>query len=778
MTRSHQQHGDAPNDTDSEYVALLNELVKLKGKDIDLPQLVVVGDQSSGKSSVVKALSNIPVPIAEGLSTRFPIEIILRRADTPHTSMGIEGHTFYKRDFEMKKIPELINEATEAMGITPAETTPTARHFSDKVLTLKISGPSQVNLNFLDLPGIFTAETSTQNKQGMELVNKLVKTHVRNDKNIVLLVVSARKSLNDQNTLGLVKDIEGAESRTVGVVTHPDDSQIDSDPFKLIENREFSLDLGWCCIRNLSTYESSNQRERDQVESDFFRSQKWSHVSEEKKGIRALREKLMTEMFQHTKRQLPTIVDELHEKKTSIENQLKSLPPNDGTKQNQIEHLNSIARRFEKLLANAVNGTYSDDTDFLDFFGIYDEHKGQSQIRRLRANIRELSKVFIYTMRKCGQEHKMLPNDSEGSIRDSAESKTSENSKSSSEEEGSTNSGLAEEGSPITLSHHPGFHQMRQDSFLTDDLFRHYEGYHVSQDITRAEFEDLVKETVQRFRGKEAPSEFGESSMSVVFIQESRKWKNISVSHLKTIKEAVHKVVLDALEFCAQKPLSDDLILHVIDPNIDRLWESLDRKLEDLLKCHHSGNTGLLDTFTGVFPPERESSAGPGLSVSFPEETPDFMYILAKGLQSSFEEAVGNAVLTSVSNKLSGGIGKFFLDNLTSVWEKRYQSTGSEHLSWVKTEAVTRMVGQFEKYYAMNLITFVGYVNAMVIEDTLLKKLPKSIFYEQIVSELTDDKIEKIFKKSENMAAKRKEYEDVTEELDLAIRNLYPFLRG
>lgn len=64
--------------------ALLDKIDKLfscdVGKHIDLPQLVVVGDQSSGKSSVLEGLTRLPFPRDSGLCTRYVTHIIFRRA--------------------------------------------------------------------------------------------------------------------------------------------------------------------------------------------------------------------------------------------------------------------------------------------------------------------------------------------------------------------------------------------------------------------------------------------------------------------------------------------------------------------------------------------------------------------------------------------------------------------------------------------------------------------------------------------------------------------------
>jgi hypothetical protein len=59
------------------------------GSYVDLPQLVVVGNQSSGKSSVLAALTYLPFPRDSGLCTRFATQIIFRRAQMSVTKVSI-----------------------------------------------------------------------------------------------------------------------------------------------------------------------------------------------------------------------------------------------------------------------------------------------------------------------------------------------------------------------------------------------------------------------------------------------------------------------------------------------------------------------------------------------------------------------------------------------------------------------------------------------------------------------------------------------------------------
>jgi len=115
---------------------------------LQLPQIVVCGDQSSGKSSVLEAITEIPFPRKENLCTRFATEIMLRRdmessivcKIIPGTNRPDEDveklRTFSRSIKDFKELPCLMDETTALMGLG------SQRAFSTDVLSIEICGPN------------------------------------------------------------------------------------------------------------------------------------------------------------------------------------------------------------------------------------------------------------------------------------------------------------------------------------------------------------------------------------------------------------------------------------------------------------------------------------------------------------------------------------------------------------------------------------------------------------------------------------------------------------
>jgi hypothetical protein len=119
---------------------------------LQLPQIVVCGDQSSGKSSVLEAITEIPFPRKENLCTRFATEIIMRRdvesaifcKINPHDDRSDEAkkklRKFSRTIKDFSELPALIDEATKVMGLDQHKA------FSQDVLSIEICGPNRPQL--------------------------------------------------------------------------------------------------------------------------------------------------------------------------------------------------------------------------------------------------------------------------------------------------------------------------------------------------------------------------------------------------------------------------------------------------------------------------------------------------------------------------------------------------------------------------------------------------------------------------------------------------------
>ncbi|KAL9629646.1 MAG: hypothetical protein Q9164_006787 [Protoblastenia rupestris] len=73
----------------SEYIRLPQASNNVVHDAYSFAQLIVVGDQSSGKSSVLEGLTELPFPRDSTLCTRFATQIVFRRAEQESVTVSI-----------------------------------------------------------------------------------------------------------------------------------------------------------------------------------------------------------------------------------------------------------------------------------------------------------------------------------------------------------------------------------------------------------------------------------------------------------------------------------------------------------------------------------------------------------------------------------------------------------------------------------------------------------------------------------------------------------------
>lgn len=106
---------DVLNQLKGEQSELLDKIDELRtigvGGLVELPQIVVCGNQSSGKSSVLEAISRVRFPAKSNVCTRFATEIVLRRHSSNRIKVSIEPGHSRKDASEREKLRAFTSES-------------------------------------------------------------------------------------------------------------------------------------------------------------------------------------------------------------------------------------------------------------------------------------------------------------------------------------------------------------------------------------------------------------------------------------------------------------------------------------------------------------------------------------------------------------------------------------------------------------------------------------------------------------------------------------------
>ncbi|KAF4763328.1 hypothetical protein HAV15_000792 [Penicillium sp. str.  len=350
----------------SELLDKIDELRAIGvGGLVELPQIIVCGNQSSGKSSVLEAISRVRFPPKSNICTRFA---------TKEEQEQQKLRAFNSESFSSSgDLPTLIENAKECMGLS--STDPSSTGFSDDVLKVEISGPDKPELTLVDLPGLYYSSSNEQNEQGMEIAQSLTEKYMKSSRSIILAVISARADYHIQNV---------AQS-------------FDPKYERFIKNEKVKLQLGWHVLRNRSfETRSISDDARDAQEEEFFEKGRWASLPRDQVGIESLRHRLSKILLGHVRRNLPGLIADIEERISSNEQTLAKMGAPRTTLQEQRHFLVDISSRFARITNQALNGSYVDG-----FFGGFKDHTAtteESPFRRLRAIIRELNECFAEAM--------------------------------------------------------------------------------------------------------------------------------------------------------------------------------------------------------------------------------------------------------------------------------------------------------------------------------------------------------------------------------------------
>ncbi|KAF1744257.1 hypothetical protein MXB_817, partial [Myxobolus squamalis] len=181
----------------------------------NLPQIVVIGEQSSGKSSVLESIVEREfLPKGSGIVTRRPILIQLI-FDKNVKEYGEFMH-IPKKKFE--NFNEISSEITNNTNLLLGND----QNISKEPIVLKIYSPKVVNLTLIDLPGLTKIPVGDQPNNISEKIYKIVSDFISNPHCIIVAVIAANTDVVNSDALKLTRKFDPFFKRTIGVLTKVD----------------------------------------------------------------------------------------------------------------------------------------------------------------------------------------------------------------------------------------------------------------------------------------------------------------------------------------------------------------------------------------------------------------------------------------------------------------------------------------------------------------------------------------------------------------------------
>ena len=209
---------------------------------LDLPQIAVVGSQSSGKSSVLEALVGKDfLPRGPNIVTRRPLILQLVRKSPTHAQQMEWGEFLHcpgKRFFDFERIKdEIMSETDRLLGSNKA--------ISDEPIRLKIFSPSVLTMTLVDLPGIARVPMGDQPPDIERQLRSLILKYISSPSCIILAVSPANQDLASSDALDVARDADPEGSRTIGVLTKLDIMDRGTDALTVLRNEVIPLRLGY-----------------------------------------------------------------------------------------------------------------------------------------------------------------------------------------------------------------------------------------------------------------------------------------------------------------------------------------------------------------------------------------------------------------------------------------------------------------------------------------------------------------------------------------------------
>ncbi|KAF4597385.1 dynamin-like GTPase mgm1 [Pleurotus pulmonarius] len=259
------QHNGLMNLT-KKLIEIRSMLLSIDQSDaLKLPSIVVIGSQSSGKSSVLEAVVGHEfLPKGNNMVTRRPIELTLIHTPEAAAEYGEFPALGLGKITDFSDIQKTLTDLNLAV--------PASEAVSNDPIDLRIYSPHVPDLTLIDLPGYVQIASMDQPETLKEKIAQLCEKYIR-EPNIILAVCAADVDLANSPALRASRKVDPLGLRTIGVITKMDLVPPEQGATILAGNR-YPLHLGYVGVVAKSSGKRSRRDDMALVaqkgERDYF----------------------------------------------------------------------------------------------------------------------------------------------------------------------------------------------------------------------------------------------------------------------------------------------------------------------------------------------------------------------------------------------------------------------------------------------------------------------------------------------------------------------------
>jgi len=259
---------------------------------------VVVGGQSSGKSSVLENLVGKDfLPRGAGIVTRRPLILQLQKDESISHDFAEFLHLPSKKFTDFKQVCDEIQKETDRV-------TGNNNGISSMPIMLKIYSPAVIPLTLVDTPGITRNPVGDQPADIETQIQEMVLEYISSPNAVILAVHPANQDLATSDALKLAKKVDPCGNRTLGVITKLDLMDKGTDSLDVLQGKVYPLRYGFIAIVNRSQHDIIQNlpvEEARKNEQKFFQDHPIYKQVASHCGIQYLSNKLNKHLIHWTK---------------------------------------------------------------------------------------------------------------------------------------------------------------------------------------------------------------------------------------------------------------------------------------------------------------------------------------------------------------------------------------------------------------------------------------------------------------------------------------------